>query len=57
MGEKVKRIHELVKLLNEYRDAYYNRAESLVLDSEYSRQRSEPHGDGVFGISGFYHNR
>ena len=22
-----------------------------------SRQRSEPHGDGVFGISGFYHNR
>ena len=37
MGEKVKRIHELVKLLNEYRDAYYNRAESLVLDSEYDR--------------------
>lgn len=35
MSEKVKRIHELVKLLNEYRDAYYNRAESLVLDSEY----------------------
>lgn len=37
MGEKVKRIHELVKRLNEYRDAYYNRAESLVVDSEYDR--------------------
>ncbi len=37
MGEKVKRIHELVKLLNEYRDAYYNRAESPVPDSEYDR--------------------
>lgn len=37
MGEKVKRIHELVKQLNEYRDAYYNRAESLVMDSEYDR--------------------
>jgi DNA ligase (NAD+) len=37
MGEKVKRIHELVKQLNEYRDAYYNRAESLVVDSEYDR--------------------
>lgn len=35
MGEKAKRIHELVKLLNQYRDAYYNRSESLVLDSEY----------------------
>ena len=37
MGEKVKRIHELVKQLNKYRDAYYNRAESLVVDSEYDR--------------------
>lgn len=37
MGEKVKRIHELVKQLNEYRDAYYNRAESLVVDSKYDR--------------------
>lgn len=37
MGEKVKRIQELVKQLNEYRDAYYNRAESLVVDSEYDR--------------------
>lgn len=37
MGDKVKRIHELVKQLNEYRDAYYNRAESLVVDSEYDR--------------------
>lgn len=37
MGEKVKRIHELVKQLNEYRDAYYNRAELLVVDSEYDR--------------------
>lgn len=37
MGEKVKRIHELVKQLNEYRDAYYNRAESLVVDAEYDR--------------------
>lgn len=37
MGEKVKRIHELVKQLNEYRDAYYNRAESLVVDSEFDR--------------------
>lgn len=37
MGEKVKRIHELVKQLNEYRDAYYNRAESLVVDTEYDR--------------------
>lgn len=35
MGEKAKRIHELVKLLNECRDAYYNRAESPMLDSEY----------------------
>ena len=37
MSEKVKRIHELVKLLNEYRDAYYNRAESIVSDSEYDQ--------------------
>lgn len=37
MGEEVKRIHELVTLLNEYRDAYYNRAESLVTDSEFDR--------------------
>lgn len=35
MGEKAKRIHELVKLLNQYRDAYYNRSDSLVRDSEY----------------------
>ena len=30
-----KRIIELVSLLNEYRDAYYNRNESLVSDKEY----------------------
>ena len=41
MSEKVKRIHELVKLLNEYRDAYYNRAESIVSDSEYDRMFDE----------------
>lgn len=35
MEEKAKRIHELVKLLNVCRDAYYNRAESPILDSEY----------------------
>lgn len=37
MGEKAKRIHELVKLLNEYRDAYYNRSQPIVVDSEYDR--------------------
>ena len=35
MDEKVKRIHQLVKLLNVYRDAYYNRSESVVPDFEY----------------------
>lgn len=37
MGEKAKRIHELVKLLNEYRDAYYNRSQPIVVDAEYDR--------------------
>ena len=32
---KTNRIIELVSLLNEYRDAYYNRNESLVSDKEY----------------------
>lgn len=32
---KTDRIIELVSLLNEYRDAYYNRNESLVSDKEY----------------------
>lgn len=34
---KVKRIKELVKQLNEYRDAYYNEARSDVSDAEYDR--------------------
>lgn len=35
--EKVKRIKDLVKQLNEYRDAYYNEARSIVSDAEYDR--------------------
>ena len=35
--EKVKRIQELVKQLNEYRDAYYNEARSIVSDTEYDK--------------------
>lgn len=35
--DKVKRIKELVKQLNEYRDAYYNEARSDVSDEEYDR--------------------
>lgn len=34
---KVKRIQELVKQLNEYRDVYYNEARSDVPDAEYDR--------------------
>ena len=34
---KVKRIKELVKQLNEYRDVYYNEARSDVPDAEYDR--------------------
>ena len=34
---KVKRIQELVKQLNEYRDVYYNEARSDVSDAEYDR--------------------
>lgn len=34
---KIKRIQELVKQLNEYRDAYYNEARSDVSDAEYDR--------------------
>lgn len=37
MDEKVKRIHKLTNLLNEYRDAYYNNAVSLVPDAEFDR--------------------
>ena len=33
--DKTKRIKQLTKLLNEYRDAYYNQSESLVSDYEY----------------------
>lgn len=35
--DKIKRIKELVKQLNEYRDAYYNEARSDVSDAEYDR--------------------
>lgn len=35
--DKVKRIQELVKQLNEYRDVYYNEARSDVSDAEYDR--------------------
>lgn len=35
--EKVKRIQELVKQLNEYRDAYYNEARPIVSDTEYDK--------------------
>lgn len=35
--DKIKRIQELVKQLNEYRDAYYNEARSDVSDEEYDR--------------------
>lgn len=35
--DKVKRIQELVKQLNEYRDAYYNEARPVVSDAEYDR--------------------
>lgn len=35
--EKVKRIKDLVKQLNEYRDAYYNEARPIVSDTEYDR--------------------
>lgn len=35
--EKVKRIKELVKQLNEYRDAYYNEARPVVSDAEYDK--------------------
>lgn len=32
---KTKRIKQLTKLLNEYRDAYYNRGESIISDYDY----------------------
>lgn len=35
--EKIKRIKDLVKQLNEYRDAYYNEARPIVSDTEYDR--------------------
>lgn len=35
--EKVKRIKDLVKRLNEYRDAYYNEARPIVTDTEYDK--------------------
>lgn len=35
--EKVKRIKDLVKQLNEYRDAYYNEARPIVSDAEYDK--------------------
>lgn len=35
--DKIKRIQELVKQLNEYRDAYYNEARSDVSDEEYDK--------------------
>lgn len=35
--EKVKRIKDLVKQLNEYRDAYYNEARPIVSDTEYDK--------------------
>lgn len=35
--EKVKRIKELVKQLNEYRDAYYNEARPVISDVEYDK--------------------
>lgn len=35
--EKVKRIKDLVKQLNEYRNAYYNEARPIVSDTEYDR--------------------
>lgn len=34
---KTNEIKELVKRLNVYRDAYYNRSESLISDKEYDR--------------------
>lgn len=33
--DKTKRIKQLTKLLNEYRDAYYNRGESIISDYDY----------------------
>ena len=33
--DKTKRIKRLTKLLNEYRDAYYNRGESIISDYDY----------------------
>ena len=35
--DKIKRIQELVKQLNEYRDAYYNEARPVVSDTEYDK--------------------
>lgn len=35
MIEKVKEMKELVNKLNQYRDSYYNRSESLISDHEY----------------------
>lgn len=38
MTNKMERIHELVKQLNQYRDEYYNRNAPSVSDEAYDRQ-------------------
>lgn len=35
--DKIKRIQELVKQLNEYRDSYYNEARPVVSDAAYDK--------------------
>lgn len=38
---KIKRIKQLTKLLNEYRDTYYNRGESIISDYDYDNLFNE----------------
>ena len=33
--DKIKRLKELTKQLNQYRDSYYNNSESLISDKQY----------------------
>ena len=35
--KKTNEMKDLIKRLNVYRDAYYNRSESLISDKEYDR--------------------
>lgn len=38
---KTERIKELTKMLNEYRNAYYNESESIISDYEYDKLYDE----------------